>query len=304
MDPNKEVIETEQQQEGAVDQDDSSQSETTETQTEETQATETGEQEKTEEQQEKETTTEETTEGEVDDKGKEKTPEQKAKAREEFLKRQLEKKEKELAEAKAAAEPSPARQQETQRQAQEAYQQEIQEYVETLGVSPEQAAFLVRKQEAKARQIAASQVQPLTGTFHRTQFETIKKELASDPEILDFKTLEPEVDKLAREMEVKGQSFYLGNREAVKSWFLYTQGRKMKDLLKAAEERGRLKALKDKQVERDTGMPQTGAGGVNKGGYTQADKDLSASQDIPLETARKIRLRNETIAAARARQKK
>jgi len=218
----------------------------------------------------------------------------KAKAREEYLKRQLDKSNKELAEAKKAAETSPARQQEIQRRAQEAKQAEVQEYMDTLGVSQPQAEFLLRKQEEKTRQAVASQVQPLTGTMYETQFERIKQELATDPDIVDMKSFDKEVQAIAQQYKVAGQAFYLGNKEVVKNIYLHLQGKNSKAMIKAAEERGRKLALQDKRIEGEVGMPRTAVnGGGNAGGFTQADKDFALKQSITPEAARKIRLNRE-----------
>ncbi len=293
--PEQEVIETEQEP-IAAEPETSSPSETTETLPSETQAEETGEQETTEEQ------VAETVEGETEPKPKDEKA--KAESREAYLKRQLEKSNKELAEARAKAETSPARQHEIQRQAQEAQQAEIQEYMDTLNIDEKQAIFLVRKQEEKARKIAASQVQPLTGTMYETQFERIKQELATDPDIVDMKSFEKEVQAIAQQYKVAGQAFYLGNKEVVKNIYLHLQGKNSKAMIKAAEERGRKLALQDKRIEGEVGMPRTAVnGGGNTGGFTQADKDFALKQSITPEAARKIRLNRERSIKENQKQK-
>lgn len=290
----EQVLETEEQTTETVEQaDDSSQSETTETQTEETQTEETGEEKSTGEEKKEQPEAEPT------------ATDPKAERREQYWKRQAEKRERELAEERAKAETSPARQQEIQRQQQESQQQYLQELADNLtGGNVEQAAYLDRIISQRAQQIAASQVRPLTGTFHRTQYDGIKKELATDPEIVDFKTLEPAVDKLIHDYEVRGQSFYMSNKKAVKDLFIWAQGQKMKDLLKAAEERGRQAALKDKRIESERGIPRTGvAGGNNTGGITQADIELSNKRDTTPEFEYELRIEREKNERERKKKK-
>lgn len=297
----EEVIETEQQ-EVKVEEETSSQSETTETLPLESQAEETGEQETTEEQ------VAETVEGETEPKPKDEKA--KAESREAYLKRQLDKSNKELAEAKAKAETSPARQQEIQRQAQEADQQKVARYVQILGISEEQATFLINEQKEEARKIAASQVQPLTGTMYETQFERIKQELATDPDIVDMKSFDKEVQAIAQQYKVAGQAFYLGNKEVVKNIYLHLQGKNSKAMIAAAVERGRKLALQDKRIEGEVGMPRTAVnGGGNTGGITKADKDWAAknlekTDQASLEFARNLRLKREKAEKERNNQKK
>lgn len=295
----EEVIETEQQ-EVKVEEETSSPSETTETQTEETQAEETGE-ESTEEQ------NAETVEGETEPKPKDEKA--KGESREAYWKRQSEKKDKELAEARTKAETSPARQQEIQRQQQELYMQEVQEYMD-VGYTQEQAEFTIRKQEAKARKIAAAQVQPIVGTMYDTQFENIKRELAADLEIVDIKSLDKEVNELAQKYRVSGQTFYLGDKEAVKNMYLHIQAKRTPALIRAAEERGRMAAFKARKIEGEVSMPRTAVnGGGNAGGITKADKDwairnLEKTDQASLEFARNLRLKREKAEKERNNQKK
>jgi hypothetical protein len=64
-------------------------------------------------------------------------------------------------------------------------------------------------------------------------------------------------------------------------------------MLKAAEERGRKLAQKDKRIEGEVDMPRTTVGGKTTGGITQADKDFAAKQFVMVEKAREIRLVRE-----------
>ena len=189
------VVETEQGT--AAEQDNSSQSKTTETQTGETQATETGEQ-----------TGEQGAEGEVKpeaklkpgEKPRVKTPQEEAA----MYKRLLEKKDRELAEAKTRFESSPQAQAEATRRTQEEFQKSIQVMADTLGISLDQAAYMKQMIQHEAQQIANQRVAPLSNTVHRSQYDTIKHDLSTDPDIVDFKSIEEDVDRIAHQYEVFG----------------------------------------------------------------------------------------------------
>lgn len=222
------------------------------------------------------------------------TAEQKRENETQYWKRQTEKREKEVLELRQKLGAEEKQQQAIVQQRQQQIDQLYAQAAEYQQAGDFQTAVQLNRQAAnlEAEMKFNQRLAPLQQTYYNTQYESIKRELAKDEDIINFSEIEDELDGIAKAFKIN-QPIALTSKEAIKNWALIVQGKRAKAMLKAAKDESLKRTQTNKKIIGEATIPSSKSAGAGNAGFTKEDKLFAEKHNRTLEDARKIRLMRE-----------